>query len=154
MRHVMFASLLLGSAAQAETTAVLTFESGSTYSEGAVSVSGEIVRGEWVQLDYAKERMDNLVLQRVYGLFHCYGYGPGCEADAKEIQVYYRFANAEDFSLAQGDFINIPYDAEKLELFFYAPETEVTLTFRGNSETRQTGEQYDSQRGQNYNFYF
>lgn len=140
--------------ARAETTARLNFSEGTYYGEGDVQVEGTIVRGEWVEINYPAQRMNNLVLRRVYGSFHCYGYGPSCAPESGQIQTYYRFGWSGPFELAQGPFIQIPSYAQKLELYFYAPETLVHLSYRGESYVRATGEQYDSKGGYNYSFNF
>ena len=144
----------LSSLASAATTAWIDFAVGSYYSEGKIRVDGEIVRGEWVEIQYPKERMESTILGKIYGGFHCYGYGPSCDVEVEWVETYYRFGYEGEFAKARGPFIYIPHDAAKLEVYFKSPESKVHLRHNGNYELRYLGDEYDSRRGKNYSFYF
>jgi hypothetical protein len=154
----LFAFSALSSIASADTTAVIRFDSGS-YSDfyfgaPAVQVQGNIVRGEWVKIEYPAKRIENLVLGLVYGSWHCYGYGPSCSPRANSIETFYRFGYEGSFTKAQGEYIQIPQDAAKLEVYFFAPHVETEVGYYGTSEIRSNGAIYDSRGGQNYSFNF
>ena len=156
-RSALLVALVTTFPAFADTTSNIKFEAGTGYygtPNPPVYVQGNIVRGQWVHIEYPNERMESFVLSKVYGSYHCYGYGPGCEPVVENVQKFYRFNSYSPFSLAQGDYIEIPKDAQKLEMYFFAPKTTTKLYFRGDTEVRDSGEQYDSQGGSNYQFNF
>jgi hypothetical protein len=119
-----------------------------------VLFQGTIVRGEWIQVFYPKQRMESFVLARNYGSMHCYGYGPGCSPIVETVQTFYRFDSFSNFTVAQGQFIEIPQDAQKLELYFYSNDTKIKLGYQGIDQIVSTGPHYDSQDGKNYHFNF
>ncbi len=137
----------------ADTTAVIHFD--ATYGKATNAfVQGEIVRGEWIKVEYNQRRMERLIYNNVYGEYHCYGYGPSCAVETGKIGTYYRFDGQGKFYLAQGQHIYIPETASRLEIFFMAPNPQVTLYSSEHTETRRPGTQYDSNHGGNFHFFF
>jgi hypothetical protein len=100
-----------------------------------------LVPGGTVDIDYDMDRFYDVYDGAAsYGWFassfHCYGYGC-CEVTIPEVDAHYRFDGGEvtTVEVADGEAsIDLPSDAESLEMWFSAPGFEIRTWYCGCSQ--------------------